>query len=99
MNRQKLITIAILTLVLTIIGAVQAFAYVNDTIATYKAHPPCNRLAGVPRILQVAGFISSGDCSVSNDGTCANSGACKKSASSSKKDGHCVTRGSSCSCE
>lgn len=61
---------------LAVIGGLSLFAgiagaYIHATIAHYEQAPPCDRLSGIPGLLQKANLISSGTCEVqAGIGTC-----------------------------
>lgn len=73
MNRYR-VSIGALGLML-LFGATRGYGYVRSTIAQYEHLAPCGRLAGVPGLLQTAGFIPIGDCKLNSDGSCASAGS------------------------
>jgi hypothetical protein len=92
MNKRKLVTIGGVALIV-LVGATRGYSYVRSTITEYQQVAPCGRLAGVPGLLQSAGFIPQGDCTVGTDGGCHDSRACtvKSVPSGAPTKGHCTT--------
>jgi hypothetical protein len=74
MNRRKLAVAIMFSLVG--FGGVSSAAYVHSTIARYRDAAPCGKLKGVPRLLQAAKFIPTGNCFLTFFGGCASTGPC-----------------------
>ena len=83
-----------------------AAVYLKAEVDAANEAVPCGKLQGIPGVLQAAGFIKTGTCTVTNTGACASPGSkCtfQERPSGESEKGKCTTvvtkKQNSCVCK
>jgi len=91
----KLVMLVALVMILGILGASQALAYMQESY-----YGVCVELNGIPGLLQRAHFFQLGNCRIKRGSTtqCQDNGACTITSPSGNISGHCSDASGQCKC-